>query len=489
MSSAEEGPQMSKAAPMLHAEAAALTARGFGGEILSPRDPGYDERRSVFNAMIDRRPALIARCTVPRDVAAAIDLARETDMPLSVFGGGHSIPGHSVCDAGVMIDLRPMRRIEVDPVARTCRAEAGVTWCELDAATQEHGLAVTGGRMSTTGIAGLTLGGGSGWLERTCGYTADNLLSVEIVTADGDMLSASRTENPQLFWGIRGGGGNFGVVTSFEFRLHSIGPIVLGGMLVYPAEMAAGLLRNFRDAMATASDEVCAGVALITAPHMDPIPEPVRGRPIVGVLLCYAGPIRDGEEALRPLREFGPPTMDMVAPMLYTAFQQLLDPTLPEGMRHYMTSDFLSGLPDAAIEILCRFHRSMPSPLNQIVLLPGGGAIARVSEDSAAFGRHRRAPFNYLVDAMSPDASDDEANISWARELASALKQFATGSAYLNFIGDEGEDRVVAAFGSNPYARLQALKDRYDPGNLFRLNQNIKPSGAVLLALADRASE
>jgi Berberine and berberine like len=207
------------------------------------------------------------------------------------------------------------------------------------------------------------------------------------------------------------------------------------------------------------------------------------------VLLCYAGPIQDGEEALRPLREFGPPAMDMVAPMPYTAFQQLLDPTIPEGMRHYMTSDFLSGLPDAAIEILCRFHRSMPSPLNQIVLLPGGGAIARAPEESAAFGRHRRAPFNYLVDAMSPDASDDEANISWARELASALKPFATGSAYLNFIGDEGEDRVVAAFGSNPYARLQALKDRYDPGNLFRLNQNVKPSGAVLRALADRASE
>jgi FAD/FMN-containing dehydrogenase len=452
---------------------------GFRGEMIRRDDATYDELRRVFNGMIDRRPVLIARCTGPQDVAVAVEFACDTDLPLSVYSGGHSIPGHSVCDDGVMIDLRPLKRIEVDPEARTCRAEAGVTWCELDAATQEHGLAVTGGRMSTTGIAGFTLGGGSGWIERKIGYTADNLLSVEMVTAEGETLTASESENPQLFWGLRGGGGNFGVVTSFEFRLHPIGPIVLGGMLMYPAETAAGVLRNFREAMAVAPDEVCAGVALITAPHLELIPEPVRGLPIVGVLLCYVGSINDGEEALHPLREFGPPAMDMVGPMPYTAVQQLLDPTLPAGMRHYMTSDFLAGLPDEAIEILCRYHRSMPSPLNQIVVLPGGGAIARVPEESIPFGRQRRAPFNYLVDGMSPHAADDEANISWARELAAALKPFAAGSAYLNFIGDEGEDRVAAAFGAKAYARLQALKDRYDPGNLFRLNQNIKPSGAL----------
>src|SRR5215218_8210609 len=378
---------------------AALEARGFGGAIVGPDDPPYGELRRVFNGTIDRHPALVARCTDARDVSAAVHFARDGGLPVSVYGGGHSIPGHSVCDAGVVIDLRPMKRIEVDAERRACRAEAGLTWAELDAATQEHGLAVTGGRMSTTGIAGFTLGGGSGWLERKHGYAVDNLLSVEIVTADGEILTASERENPQLFWGLRGGGGNFGVVTRFEYRLHPVGPIVLGGMLMYPAQMAPEVLGNFREVIADAPDEVGAGVALVTAPAEEFVPEPVRGQPICGVLLCHAGAPDAGEEALRPLREFGPPAMDAVEPIPYAALQRLLDPSLPPGMRHYMTSDFLSGLCDGAIEALCQHHLEAPSPLSQIMVLPGGGAIKRVPRGATAFARGRAAPFNFLVDA------------------------------------------------------------------------------------------
>ena len=436
--------------------------------------------------MIDRRPALIARCIDAQDVSAAVTFARDGGLPVSVYGGGHNVTGNAVCDDGVTIDLRPMKAIEVDPETRTCRAEAGLTWGELDAATQEHGLAVTGGRMSTTGLGGLVLGGGSGWIERKCGYTVDNLLSVETVTADGQILTASEIENPELFWGTRGGGGNFGVVTRFEFRLHPIGPTVLGGMLMYPAPMAAAVLRNFRDVMADAADEVGSGVALLTAPSEEFVPEPVRGQPVVGVIVCYAGPVEEGEQALRPLREFGPPAADMVAPMPYVALQQLIDPGYPAGMRNHWTGDFLSGLPDDAIEVMCRFHLSKPSPLTQILTLPGGGAGARVPDGTMAIGQ-RQAPFNIHITSLWPDPADDAANIAWTRELSAAMKPFTTGRVYVNFIGDEGRDRVVAAFGSEGYARLQTLKHRYDPGNLFRSNQNIKPSRAVAGAIATGA--
>jgi FAD/FMN-containing dehydrogenase/pimeloyl-ACP methyl ester carboxylesterase len=458
-------------------DAEALAAAGFGGEIVGRAHPRYDELRRVFNGMIDRRPALIARCTGAQDVSVALDFARDNALPVSVYGGGHNVTGNAVCDGGVSIDLRPMKGIDVDAEARTCRAEAGLTWGELDAATQEHGLAVTGGRMSTTGLGGLVLGGGSGWIERKCGYAVDNLLSVEIVTADGRILNASESENPELFWGTRGGGGNFGVVTSFEFRLHPIGPTVLGGMLLYPAPMAAAVLRNFRDAMADAADEVGAGVVLLTAPHEEFVPEPVRGQPVVGMIVCYAGPVEHGEEALRPLREFGPPALDLVQPMPYTAVQQLIDPGFPTGLRNHWTGDFLRGLPDEAIDVMCRFHLSAPSPLTQIITLPGGGASARVPDGTMAIGE-RQAPFNLHITSLWRDPADDDANIAWTRALSTAMKPFTTGRVYVNFIGDEGQDRVVASFGREGYARLQKLKDRYDPENLFRSNQNIKPSGA-----------
>jgi FAD/FMN-containing dehydrogenase/pimeloyl-ACP methyl ester carboxylesterase len=457
--------------------AGTLAAAGFRGEIVGRSDARYDELRRVFNGLIDRRPALIARCTDAPDVSAAVNFAREAGLPVSVYGGGHNVTGNAVCDDGVTIDLRPMKAIEIDRAARTCRAQAGLTWGELDAATQEHGLAVTGGRMSTTGLGGLVLGGGSGWIERKCGYSVDNLLSVETVTADGRILTASETENADLFWGTRGGGGNFGVVTSFEFRLHPIGPTVLGGMLMYPAPMAAAVLRNFDEVMAEAPDEIGAGVVLLTAPPEEFVPEPVRGQPVVGMVVCYAGPLDEAEEALRPLREFGPPAIDMVEPMPYTGVQQLIDPSFPAGLRNYWTGDFLTGLPDEAIEVLCRFHLTKPSPLTGIIVFPGGGALARVPDGTMAIGQ-RQAPYNIHITSLWPNPADDDVNIAWTRELGASMKPFTTGRVYVNFIGDEGQARVIASFGQEGYARLQALKDRYDPDNLFRSNQNIKPNGS-----------
>jgi FAD/FMN-containing dehydrogenase/pimeloyl-ACP methyl ester carboxylesterase len=459
-------------------DSGALEIAGFAGELVGPADPRYDELRRVFNGMIDRRPQLIARCANALDVSAAIGFARERGLGVSVYGGGHNVTGSAVCDGGVTIDLRPMKDIEIDPEARSCRAAGGLTWGELDAATQRHGLAVTGGRMSTTGLGGLALGGGSGWIERKCGYTVDNLLSVEIVTAGGEVVRASESEYPELFWGTRGGGGNFGVVTSFELQLHPIGPTVLAGMVLYPAEMAAGVLRNFRDVMADAPDEVGSGVALLTAPPEEFVPEPVRGQPICGVILCYAGPFDEGEQALRPLREFGPPAVDMVQPMPYVAAQQLVDAGYPSGMRNYWTGDFLSGLPDDAIDVMCRYHLTKPSPLTQILTLPGGGASASVPDGTMAIS-HRDAPFNIHITSLWPDSAGDAANIAWTRELSAAMKPYTTGRVYLNFLGEEGQDRILASFGRDGYARLQALKDRWDPDNLFSSNQNITPTRAA----------
>ena len=304
---------------------------GFGGQLHSPGSAGYDEARAVFNAMIDRRPKVVAVCGSVADVVAAVNFARDEDLPLSVYGGGHAVTGAAVCDDGVCVDLRGMKGIEVDTVARTARAEAGLNWGEFDAATQEHGLAVTGGRVPDTGIAGLALGSGSGWLERKFGFTCDNLLAAEVVTADGQVVTASATENADLFWGLRGGGGNFGIVTSFLLQLHPVGPIVLGGLLVWPAPMANDVVRFWRDFMLTAPDEVGSALAFITAPPADFVPEPVRGTPVLGMVLCYAGDVAEGEGVVRPLREFGPPPLDLLGPMPYTAVQDLISEANPHG--------------------------------------------------------------------------------------------------------------------------------------------------------------
>ena len=448
---------------------------GFGGTLIHADDATYDEARQVFNGMIDRKPAVIARCTTSADVVAAVNLAREQRLPLSVYAGGHSVTGSAVVDAGICIDLRGMRAVEVDPEQRTARVEGGATWGEFDAATQEHGLAVTGGRVSSTGVAGLTLGSGSGWLERKYGFVCDNMLEAEVVTADGRIVTASESENAELFWGLRGGGGNFGIVTKFTVRVHPLGPIVLGGMLMHPAEGARDLLEFFDGFIADAPDEVGVGLAFVSAPPLDFVPEPVRGQPVIGAVCCYAGPVEAGEAAFAPLREFGA-GMDMMAPMPYVAVQQLLDDANPHGMQNYWTADFYDDLPAKAFDVLAEHGTKPVSPLTQIIVVPGGGAIARVDEDATAVGQ-RNARWNIHYLSMWPDPADTEKNIAYTREFSEAMKPWSTGRSYLNFLGDEGLGRVEAAFGPKKFARLQALKDEWDPENLFRINQNIPPSG------------
>src|SRR6476620_9918716 len=448
-----------------------------GGTLLADGDAGYDEARVVFNGMIDRRPAVIARCTGAADVSTALAVARDHGLEVSIYGGGHGVTGAAVVDGGICIDMRGMKGITVDPATKTARVEAGCNWGEVDAATQEHALAVTGGRVSDTGVAGLALGSGSGWLERKFGFVCDNLLAAEVVTADGRHVTASAQENAELFWGLRGGGGNFGIVAAFHRQLHDLGPIVLGGMLMYASAAAPELVPFFRDFMDNAPDEVGGALAFICAPPEEFVPEPVRGQPVIGVVLLYAGPVEEGEEAIRPLREFGPPAIDLVGPMPYVAVQQLLDAPNPKGMRNYWTADFYDAMPDDAVATLIAKASHPVSPLSQILFVPGGGAIARVDEEATAFGQ-RRAPWNIHFLSMWPDPADDEKNIAYTRDLAQSMKPWASGRVYLNFIGDEGQSRIEAAFGPDKFKRLQVLKDEWDPTNVFCHNQNIPPTSA-----------
>jgi FAD/FMN-containing dehydrogenase len=444
------------------------------GSVLRPGHPDYDDTRRIFNGMVDHRPEVIVRCTGVADVIAAVAHARENGLPLSVHGGGHGVTGHAVCEAGVMIDMRPMCGVRVDPGEMTVDVQGGANWGQVDRETQVFGLAVTGGRVPDTGVAGLALGSGSGWIERKCGLTCDNLVSADVVLATGEVVTASETSHPDLFWALRGGGGNFGVVTSFRFRLHEVGPLLLGGMLVWPHARAAEILAAFRDFIEGAPDEVNAAAALITAPPEEFVPEPARGQPVIALVVSYTGPIQDGERALAPLRALEP-AVDMVGPMPYIVLQQLLSAGNPKGRRNYWTADFLSGLPEEAIDTLARHTGAPASPFTQVVVIPGGGAIARVPDDAMAFG-HRSAPYNVHYLGVWEGEANDERNIAWIKGLAGEMKPYTTGGLYLNFIGDEGIDRVAAAFGAEKYARLRAIKDRYDPQNLFRLNQNIPPT-------------
>ncbi|HMG26599.1 MAG TPA: FAD-binding oxidoreductase [Acidimicrobiia bacterium] len=448
---------------------------GFGGELVRPGDPAYDELRSVFNGMIDRHPALIARCKSADDVATAVNVARKQDIPFSIYGGGHGVTGAAVIDGGICVDLRTLNRVDVDTGQRVARVEGGARWGAIDAATQEHGLAVTGGRVSDTGIGGLALGSGSGWLERKCGFTCDNLVKAEVVTADGRQVIASEDENTDLFWGLRGGGGNFGVVTAFHLRLHPVGPIVLGGQLMYPAEMAGDLLRFYRDFILSAPDEVCGGVAFITAPPEEFVPEPVRGQPVVGVVALYVGDVAEGEEAFRPLREFGPPGLDMVQPMPYVAVQQMIDPPNQSGRLNYWNADFYDSLPDQAIDTFVPRATHPISPFSQVIVMPGGGALARVPDDATAFVQ-RNAEWNLHYLSMWEDPAETERNISWTREFSSTMKPWSSGRQYLNMLDEDRVERVAAAYGPEKFAKLQALKSKWDPTNLFCHNQNIPPS-------------
>jgi FAD/FMN-containing dehydrogenase len=450
----------------------------FAGSLLRPEDAGYEEARAIFNGMYDRRPALVARCSGVADVVAAVNFARDSGLEVAVRAGGHSVPGYGSCDDGIVIDVSQMKGVFVDPVARTARAAGGVTWGEFDRETQAFGLATTGGRITTTGVAGLTLGSGSGWLERTFGFTVDNLLSAQVVTAAGEVVTASESENPDLFWGLRGGGGNFGVVTSFEFRLHPLGPIVVGGLMGYPRDQARELLRTWSDFIQDAPDELNGGFAFITAPPEEFVPEEVRGQPICGVVVLYAGPVEEAESVVGSLKEaLGPPAMDLVMPIPYLVVQQLLDAGNPPGRPQYWKSDTVREMSDEAIDTLVEHANRVESPFTATVIEAKGGAIPRVPEDSMAL-IGRSAPFAYYGIAQWEDPSEAERHIAWARALGEAMEPHSGKDIALNFVMDEGNEKVQAAFGKEKYARLVELKDRYDPQNLFRRNQNIRPSGS-----------
>jgi FAD/FMN-containing dehydrogenase len=450
-------------------EAVAVLRSGLRGPVLRPGDADYDAARTVWNAMIDRRPALIARCLGVADVVAAVGFARDRDLPVAVRGGGHNVAGTAVADGALVVDLSPMKGIRVDPAARTVRAEGGVTWEELDAETQAFGLATTGGTISATGVAGLTLGGGLGWLMRRHGLACDNLLSADVVTADGRFLAASATENADLFWALRGGGGNFGVVTSFEFRLHEVGPTLLAGPLFHPLPSAKAALRAYRDLIPALPDAVTCHVAVLTSPE---------GTQLAALLPAYVGPLDAGETALAPIRAIGSPAADLVSPIPYRALQQMFDAAFPAGRRNYWKSGFLGGLDDGAIDILVDGYARVPSPYSALFLEHYGGAAGRVPPDATAFP-HRSAPFNLIVIAGWDDPAQDAANVAWARDLWAAMAPSAADGVYVNYLSDarqEGENRVGAAYGPN-YDRLAALKRIYDPTNLFRFNQNIAPAG------------
>ena len=451
----------------------------FGGPLLRPGDSEYDSAREIFNGMYDHRPALIARCGGVADVIAAVNFVRDSGLEVAVKAGGHGVPGYATCDDGIVIDVSPMKGVFVDPEARTAHAAGGVTWGEFDRETQAFGLATTGGRITTTGVAGLTLGSGSGWLERKFGFTVDNLLSVQLVTAAGEVVTASETENPELFWGLRGGGGNFGIATSFEYRLHPLGPIVVGGLMGYPRERAPELLRVWADHLRDAPDELGSGFAFITAPPEEFVPEEVRGQPVCGVVVLYAGPVEEGQAVVQGLRDaLGPPAMDLAMPMPYLVVQQLLDAGNPPGRPQYWKSDTLLEMTDDAVETFVEHANRIPSPTTAIVLEAKGGAIPRVPEDSMAL-IGRKPAFAFYGIAQWEEPGQAEEHMRWVRELGDAMEPHSGKDIALNFVMDEGTERVQSAFGPEKYARLVALKDRYDPDNLFSRNQNVKPSGGA----------
>ncbi|MGH3134642.1 MAG: FAD-binding oxidoreductase [Gaiellaceae bacterium] len=446
------------------------------GEVLEPSDAGYEDARRIHNAMHDRRPALIAHCAGREDVRAAIDYARARGLSLAVRGGGHHVAGYATCDGGLVVDLSPLKGISIDPKARTVRAQSGLTWGELDRETQAFGLAVTGGRASTTGIAGQTLGSGSGRLERKLGLGCDNLISAQVVTSDGSVLRVSEDENADLFWGLRGAGANFGVVTELEFRLHPVGPVVLGGLLLYDGRRSAELLHLYRRLMEAAPDELGTEFVLATGPPEEFVPEELRGRPVAGIIVGYAGPVHEGLEAVRPLREEIAPAADMVEPMPYTAVQQIVDQFDPPGRRAYWKSEALSELSDDAIDTWVAWGSQMSSPFTSLVLEPKGRAIARVPDDAMAISG-RGAPYFYYAFCIWEDPAEDDRHIEWTRAVSRAMEPYAVSGLPLNFTVDRGEDRIRSTFGEDKYARLVALKDRYDPDNVFRNNANIRPSG------------
>lgn len=445
----------------------------FRGEVLLPGNSIYDETRQIWNAMIARRPALIARCKSPDDVVQAVGFARKHSLLVSVRGGGHNIAGNAVCDDGIMIDLSLMKSVQVDPNARRATVDPGCTLADFDQAAQAHGLATPLGINSTTGVAGLTLGGGFGWLSRKYGMTVDNLLSAEVVTADGSRVRASETENADLFWGLRGGGGNFGIVTSFQFQLHPVGPDVLSGLIVFPFDQAKSILAQFARFTETMPDELNVWMITRKAPPLPFLPENIHGKEIIALALCYAGDPAAGEKLIEPLRGFGTALGEHVGVQPYCAWQQAFDPLLTPGARNYWKSHNFSQLSDGAIDAILEYAARLPSPQCEIFVGTIGGQTARVAPGAMAYSS-REANYVMNVHARWESPAEDERCIAWAREFFAKSQPFASGGAYINFLTHDEADRIAFAYGAT-YNRLVELKKKYDPTNFFRMNQNIKP--------------
>jgi len=443
------------------------------GEVIQPGDQRYEKHRRIWNGSIDRHPGLIVRCSASPDVGAAVRFAREHDLLTAVRGGGHSFPGHSTCDEGIVVDLRPMNGMRVDPQARTARAEAGVLLGELDLETQRFGLAVPAGIVSHTGIAGLTLGGGTGWQQRKYGLSIDNLLSVDLVTAECQHVTASEDENADLFWGVRGGGGNFGIATSFTFRINPIGPQVMAGPVFWSMRDASRVLRFYRDWIAHCPEELTTIVFQRKLPDLAAVPRDLVGERVVGVAACYTGPLGAGEKMLGPLKAFGTPLLDLCEPKPFVVHQTMFDQSYRHGCWYYVRSCDVDELTDDVIDIVVEYGNRIRSPLTSVALWQMGGALARVDENETAF-HGRQAGFTFNISGNTETAEGFEDERSWVRSYWSALAPYHT-SVYVNFLMDEGEDRIRDAYGAEKYGRLKALKRRYDPTNLFRLNQNITP--------------
>lgn len=450
----------------------------FRGDLIAPGDGRYDEARAVFNVAIDRRPALMAQCATADDVIVAVNFAREENLLVAVRGTGHNVAGFAVCDDGLVIDLSSMNGIEVDAAARTVRVEAGCNWGEVNDALEPHGLAATGGFVSITGVSGLTLGGGLGWLVRKHGLALDNLLSAEVVLADGRRVTASARENDDLFWAIRGGGGNFGIVTSFEFRVHPL-DTVLAGIVLHPMAAAAEAIRRWRDLEADAPDESNLGALLFHFPDDPTAPPALRGAGVVGLGGVYAGPVEEGEDIVGPLRQYGSPLADTFAPMPFSAAQRMADFLWPPGLHNYWKSSYLTALTDEAVDVIVDAFTRVPSPRTVIVLEHNGdSAWDRIPDSATAFG-HRTWPYNFLVTSAWSDPKETERNIAWTRELFDAMRPVAAQGAYVNYLGgDEGDEGLKAAYGAK-LERLAKLKAKFDPTNLFRVNQNITPASAI----------
>jgi FAD/FMN-containing dehydrogenase len=444
------------------------------GNVCLPQEAGYDEARTIWNAMIDRHPGAVVRCRGAADIVAAVRFAREHGLLLAVRGGGHNIAGNAVCEGGLLIDLSLMRSVRVDPASRTARVEPGATLGDFDKEAQAFGLATPLGINSTTGVAGLTLGGGFGWLSRKFGLAADNLISADVVTAEGKLVRASETENSDLFWALRGGGGNFGVVSSFEFRLHPVGPMVLSGLIVHPFARAKELLAGYWQVASKAPDELTVWVVLRQAPPLPFLPAEVHGKEVLVFAVCYMGDEASGQRALEPLRALGQPIADVIGMQPYVAWQTAFDPLLTPGAYNYWKSHNFVELSDGLLDVLTSYAARLPTPECEIFIGQLGGATSRVALDATAYP-HRNANFVMNVHTRWREQADERRSIDWARQLFAETAPHATGGVYVNFMPEDEIDRVASAYGAN-YARLTALKAKYDPGNLFRLNQNVRPS-------------